>query len=1169
MTMQNRPRSTSQQATVVVGLILSSLLFASSAAAATAGAIGVPAPSSVQHQPFVFSGWAIDTSATLDPGVSSVRIKATPQGGGTPILIGDAFTRPSRPEVAAQYGQNFLNSDFGLTVTGLPPGTYTFSAEPFSTVTLSYGTPLTVTATVLGPAMSVEAPTWAQNVTQSFSLTGWAVDLRAPSGTGVYMMQAYAYKNGTGDPIDVGSTTTFHAKPAVAAAYGSQFTNSGFTINVSGLQQGFNYQIITYAWSTIDNTWNQSVTLSLNVDFTLTAPVLSPSPGSYSVGQTVTMTATSGAVIHYTTDGTDPTPSSTQYAGPVVIPQWYSATFKAKAFKVGFLASGTTSGTYQAGPQDTTPPAITTQVFPPAVGGWHNTNVQIFFSCTDTQSGIATCTSPVTVSTEGANQTTSGTAGDRNNNQASTNASVSIDKTPPTLTLTTLPPSETNSSQVSIAGSVSDTASGLAGVQCNGTNAPIVSGQFTCNVSLVPGLNLLAVTVADNAGNSASNSRRVQFGTVVGGPAAQTLRLRPNQFALQVGETRLVGLLDEYDREPETVAEWTSSDELVATVTEEGVITGIASGTATITAQVGTLSASVQVTVVAEGTPLTDGASYWELSARPDHSFVKVIDTPPSLGVTAFAIEHPTAPGGSVLVSALDDAGSVQWSASVPAVVGGPYIGDANGGFIADNGRVRVGPDGAMWVRPFHGAENLIGQSNGGTLFFFGGSGVMVVDGVDGKTQAAIPLAPSSHEFRGVCAEWPQPRKTWTVGGFTGSPVIDGAGTLHLFVKSSDSIDTCEPTPPIGETHTHFNSDRLELWSITSSGAKSVRTIAEQQVNDGRESYFDGGTIVPRNDDSLLLTWTENRWIPGTESYDLKHYIAHGATLSSKMAIPGGLGPTAMGDQNTVFMTSGGGAVAAWDADTFAPRWSTEADGLSIVATTRGGGVAVQQGDTLKLLSSSGTDIGQGPAPSGGVPMYEGGWRYNRTDRIVTSATRKVEFSNAFFQMPGGSTRGGTTGVSCEALRRHTGNGPLQLWFDPESIYEQPSVKGFPNSARTAFLGQAMKWRNEGYPGTIDLLPSDPAPPANSTVWVKWTLNTIAPEFNFNAQTYLAKDLLTNPSALQIQTRRMHFRIFLTTLSAFCLTDSMDCPIPFRTRRTPRRIPISGCSSAFTNPVIS
>ena len=74
------------------------------------------------------------------------------------------------------------------------------------------------------------------------------------------------------------------------------------------------------------------------------APAFSPVGGTYSSAQSVTISCgTEGATIYYTTDGSDPTASSTQYTGAITISS--STTLKAVAVKDG-VSSAVTSATY-------------------------------------------------------------------------------------------------------------------------------------------------------------------------------------------------------------------------------------------------------------------------------------------------------------------------------------------------------------------------------------------------------------------------------------------------------------------------------------------------------------------------------------------------------------------------------------------------------------------------------------------------------------------------------------------------------------------------------------------------------------------------------------------------------------------------------------------------------
>lgn len=78
---------------------------------------------------------------------------------------------------------------------------------------------------------------------------------------------------------------------------------------------------------------------------TVQPPTIAPNGGDYAISQQVTLaTTTEGATIRYTTNGSDPTATSTLYSGPFTITG--NVTVKAKAFKDGSTASPTTSATF-------------------------------------------------------------------------------------------------------------------------------------------------------------------------------------------------------------------------------------------------------------------------------------------------------------------------------------------------------------------------------------------------------------------------------------------------------------------------------------------------------------------------------------------------------------------------------------------------------------------------------------------------------------------------------------------------------------------------------------------------------------------------------------------------------------------------------------------------------
>ena len=94
------------------------------------------------------------------------------------------------------------------------------------------------------------------------------------------------------------------------------------------------------------------------------APVFSPAAGTYTSVQTVTISsATEGAVIRYTADGTEPNSGSAVYSGPIAVAE--SKTIKAYAAKEGQDASPVVTAVYVI---NLPLPAVATPAFSPAAG---------------------------------------------------------------------------------------------------------------------------------------------------------------------------------------------------------------------------------------------------------------------------------------------------------------------------------------------------------------------------------------------------------------------------------------------------------------------------------------------------------------------------------------------------------------------------------------------------------------------------------------------------------------------------------------------------------------------------------------------------------------------------------------------------------------------------------
>jgi YD repeat-containing protein len=212
------------------------------------------------NQSFTISGWAADLAAASGSGVNTVHIWAYPNPGSgqAPIWVGTPTYGTPRSDVAAIYGTQFTNSGFSMTAT-LPPGVYQLYIAAYSLVANGFNQAQNVTVTVATsqPVMSIDTPGTGWWVNQPFHIGGWAIDLGAPSGTGVDAVHIHAIANGgAGAWTFLGAATYGGARPDVGAYYGTQFTNSAYGLNASGLAPGY-YQINVYQHSTVSGLWTQ------------------------------------------------------------------------------------------------------------------------------------------------------------------------------------------------------------------------------------------------------------------------------------------------------------------------------------------------------------------------------------------------------------------------------------------------------------------------------------------------------------------------------------------------------------------------------------------------------------------------------------------------------------------------------------------------------------------------------------------------------------------------------------------------------------------------------------------------------------------------------------------------------------------------------------------------
>ena len=152
---------------------------------------------------------------------------------------------------------------------------------------------------------------------------------------------------------------------------------------------------------------------------------------------------------------------------------------------------------------DSSPPTVTADVAPePNPAGWNNSDVTVTLNASDFNSGIDSASPPTTLTTDGAGQVVDGSATDLAGNSASASATVNLDKTPPVLSvISPLPDGIVLGPELTVDGTVDESLSGIASVTCDGEQATLSGGTFSCDLTLDAGANSISVEATDVASN--------------------------------------------------------------------------------------------------------------------------------------------------------------------------------------------------------------------------------------------------------------------------------------------------------------------------------------------------------------------------------------------------------------------------------------------------------------------------------------------------------------------------------------------------------------------------------------------------------------------------------------------------------------------------------------------
>ena len=274
-----------------------------------------------------------------------------------PLLVDTSLYSNGTAITDILVSSSFTPSALVLPPLTFSPGSGTYNTAQSVTVTCGVaGTDVHYTTNGVDPTQGDPSVACGGTVSVGQSLTlkarGWKTGF-TPSvvTTAVYTMVAGtpSFSPPAGSYAGVQLVTLSTSTAGATIRYTTNGVDPGPT-DPSGTSVNVDHTLILKAKATKAG-WTDSAvaagTYVITVG-TVATPSATPAGGSYSGTQTVTLScATSGALIRYTQDGTDPTFTSPIYTAPLAVPS--SRTIKARAYKLDWLASAVRTDTYSIG----------------------------------------------------------------------------------------------------------------------------------------------------------------------------------------------------------------------------------------------------------------------------------------------------------------------------------------------------------------------------------------------------------------------------------------------------------------------------------------------------------------------------------------------------------------------------------------------------------------------------------------------------------------------------------------------------------------------------------------------------------------------------------------------------------------------------------------------------
>ena len=565
----------------------------------------------------------------------------------------------------------------------------------------------------------------------------------------------------------------------------------------------------------------------------------------------------------------------------------------------------------------------------------------------------------------------SGTATDANGVTATASVTLNIDKTKPALSISSLVDGASfSSADIVVAGSASDSLSGLTSVACNGVEGSFSSGSYSCSISLTLGTNLLAIRATDVAGNVGG----LNFHVTLSGTAAapQGLQVTPQNVNIAVGGTRTFSVVDELGT-PRADATWAVSDSTIATITSDSspTLNALAVGQVTLTATVQGITAQTQVNILAD---MPAGTVLWSAPAAPSFATRQIVQAVPASN-TPDIFTHEMDSNANSLIRAFNTDGVQMWQTSVGQIDFPGLSPDGFGGVLAVNNGALSGTfvssvtdydaltGTPLWTysgaNPGYFQEQAIGSD--GTVLLVQTThpdinyypSLIGLDPATGSRLINISL-PNLENRITDCNGTVSTQ--WLGAQSLSNLAVDTDGTISVALTLRNDVTDCT-----NSTATQ-TVDLFQLKPIGTTVTTLIHTVSGATTDGSWVSQ-----VIPDGQGGTLVAWGDGDGSGGRLDH-VAHVSSSGSTTDYYFPVLNGVTlRMVLGENNVAYITDTV-TIQAFDVNSGQPLWTYQApdpnnDGVSFVASSAGGGLVINLfsgssgHDTVVRFDSSGVPV--------------------------------------------------------------------------------------------------------------------------------------------------------------------------------------------------------------------